>query len=289
MHHEGILIRPPSEAHSIILQITVGCSHNKCTFCGAYKDVRFRIRSEKEIDREIDFASAHCQKQKRVFLADGDALILPQNKLEALFIKINRRLPQVRRISLYANGRAIRSKTDQNLGRLKQLGLDRVYLGIESGDDSILSTICKAETSVSLAAAGKRVVDAGLFLSTTILLGIAGIKGSLPHARQTAKLLNEIKPNQIAALTLMPLANTQLGQQIASGIFHLPDSQAVLEELRELTLHLDCDRVQFMANHASNYLPISGRLKKDKDAILSRIDNALKQRVELIPDYMRTL
>ena len=289
MHHEGILIRPPSEAHSIILQITVGCSHNKCTFCGAYKDVRFRIRSEKEIDRDIDFASAHCKKQKRVFLADGDALILSQNKLEALFIKIKRRLPQVHRISLYANGRAIRSKTDQDLGRLKQLGLDRVYLGIESGDDSILSTICKAETSASLAAAGKRVVDAGLFLSTTILLGIAGIKGSLPHARQTAKLLNKIKPNQIAALTLMPLANTQLGQQIGSGIFHLPDSQAVLEELRELTLHLDCDRVQFMANHASNYLPISGRLKRDKDAILSRIDNAMKQRIELIPDYMRTL
>ncbi|MBT8334099.1 MAG: radical SAM protein, partial [Deltaproteobacteria bacterium] len=234
MHHEGILIRPPSEAHSIILQITVGCSHNKCTFCGAYKDVRFRIRSEKEIDREIDFASAHCQKQKRVFLADGDALILPQNKLEALFIKIKRRLPQIHRISLYANGRAIRSKTDQDLGRLKQLGLDRVYLGIESGDDNILSTICKAETSVSLAAASKRVIDAGLFLSTTIILGIAGIKGSMPHARQTAKLLNKIKPNQIAALTLMPLANTQLGQQIGSGLFHLPDSQAVLKDLREL-------------------------------------------------------
>ena len=289
MHHEGILIRPPSEAQSIILQITVGCSHNKCTCWGVYKDVRFRIRGENEIDREIDFASTHCKNRKKVFLADGDALILPQNKLEALFIKIKRRLPQVRRISLYANGRAIRSKTDQDLGRLKQLGLDRVYLGIESGDDSILSTICKAETSVSLAVAGKRVIDAGLFLSTTILLGIAGIKGSVPHARQTAKLLNKIKPHQIAALTLMPLANTQLGQQIKSGLFHLPDSQAVLKELRELIRHLDCDRVQFMANHASNYLPISGRLKRDKDAILSRIDNAIKQKIELIPDYLRTL
>jgi radical SAM superfamily enzyme YgiQ (UPF0313 family) len=289
MHHEGILIRPPSEAHSIILQITVGCSHNKCTFCGAYKDVRFRIKSKREIERDIAFASVHCKRHQKVFLADGDALILPQNKLESLFITIKQRLPRVRRISLYANGRAIRSKTDRDLGRLKQLGLDRVYLGIETGDDAILSAICKAETFASLATAGKRVVKAGIFLSTTVLLGIAGTKGSISHARQTAKLLNTIEPNQIAALTLMPLANTQLGQEISRGIADLPGPQTILKELRELVLHVDCDRVQFMANHASNYLPISGRLQRDKEAILSRIDNAIARGIELKPNRMRTL
>jgi coproporphyrinogen III oxidase-like Fe-S oxidoreductase len=251
--------------------------------------VHFRIKSEKEIDRDIAFALVHCKKQKKVFLADGDALILPQNKLEALFIKIKQRLPQVHRISLYANGRAIRSKSDRDLLRLKELGLDRVYLGIESGDDNILSKICKAETSASLATAGKRVVQAGVFLSTTILLGIAGIQGSMHHARQTARLLNKIKPNQIAALTLMPLVNTLLGQEISRGAFHLPDSQTILKELRDLVLHLDCDRVQFMANHASNYLPISGRLKRDQDVILAKIDNAVNQKIELIPNYMRRL
>jgi len=289
MQYEGIVIRPPSEARSIILQITVGCSHNKCTFCGAYKDVHFRIKSEKEIDRDIAFALVHCKKQKKVFLADGDALILHQDKLEALFIKIKQRLPQVHRISLYANGRAIRSKSDRDLLRLKELGLDRVYLGIESGDDNILSTIYKAETSASLATAGKRVVQSGVFLSTTILLGIAGIQGSSHHARQTARLLNEIKPNQIAALTLMPLANTQLGQEISRGAFYLPNSQTILKELRDLVLHLDCDRVQFMANHASNYVSISGRLKRDKDVILAKIDNAINQKIELIANFMRRL
>jgi len=147
VNYDGDIIRPPSEADSIILQVTVGCSHNRCTFCGAYKDAnkKFRIRSEAEITENIDFAARYCTRQHKVFLADGDALILPQKRLVPLFARIRQELPQVRRISLYGNAKAIRSKSVEQLRELKELGLDRIYMGLESGDDTILARSTKGK------------------------------------------------------------------------------------------------------------------------------------------------
>jgi radical SAM superfamily enzyme YgiQ (UPF0313 family) len=289
MEYEGIVIRPPSEAQSIIIQATIGCSHNGCSFCGAYRSVRFRIRNDDEISRDLSFAARFCRSQNRVFLADGDALIIPFRRLEALLIRIRQQLAWVNRISLYASARSIRSKNDDELKRLRQLGLDRVYLGIESGDDTVLAEMCKGESAQTLEEAGRRILEAGLFLSTTVILGLAGGSGSSHHARRTAQLLNRLRPHQIAALSLMLLDNTELAARAAAGRFHLADARTILAELAELVDSLTVDRVQFMANHASNYLPLAGRLQRDKAQLLATIETARVGRKELVAEDARAL
>ena len=291
MNYNGDIIRPPSEADSIILQVTVGCSHNRCTFCGAYKDEnkKFRIRSEVEIAENIAFAARFCTRQHKVFLADGDALILPQKRLVPLFARIRQELPQVRRISLYGNAKAIRSKSVEQLRELKQLGLDRIYMGLESGDDAILARVNKGETAQSMISAGQKAAEAGIFLSVTVLLGLGGLEMSRHHAIATGRVLSEMAPRQIAALTLMPLAGTPLGDEVQNGSFHLPNAAAMLKELREMLTSIHCDKIQFMANHASNYLPITGRLQRDRDAILATIDRAMGGGIALTPEAYRVL
>jgi radical SAM superfamily enzyme YgiQ (UPF0313 family) len=289
MFYEGTIIRPPSEADSIILQVTVGCSHNRCTFCGAYKDVRFRIKEESLLDADIAFAARYCTRQKRVFLADGDALILPQRKLVGILEKIRRNLPWIKRVSTYGNARAIRSKTISQLKKLKELGLDRIYLGLESGHDDVLVKIKKGETAASMVDAALKVREVGIFLSITVLTGIGGVDLSAQHAETTGRILTLMAPQQIAALTLMPLPNTPLFGQLQRGEFKLPDAQGILEELKILVGAINLDRVQFHANHASNYLPLTGRLQKDKAKILDAINLALSGDISLIPENMRAL
>ncbi|MBW6519479.1 MAG: radical SAM protein [Desulfoarculaceae bacterium] len=289
MNYDGDIIRPPSEADSIILQVTVGCSHNHCTFCGAYKDKQFRICSDVEVNENIAFAARYCSRQPKVFLADGDALILSQRRLTALFRRIRIKLPQVRRISLYGNAKAIRSKSLEQLRELKELGLDRIYMGLESGNDEVLTRVRKGENAASMISAAHKVGQAGIFLSVTVLLGLGGMVQSLEHARATGMALSKMAPRQIAALTLMPLTGTPLGEEVAKGDFLLPDALSMLKELKEMVTCINCDKVQFMANHASNYLPISGRLGRDKDAILTTIDQAMNGRIALTPEVYRAL
>lgn len=291
MNYDGDIIRPPSEANSIIIQVTVGCSHNKCTFCGAYKgaDKKFRIRTDDEILENIILASQYCRKQKRVFLADGDALILSQKRLLHIFSLLKRHLPQVTRIALYGNAKAIRSKTVEELKELHKLGLHRIYMGLESGDNQVLENIQKGETAPTMIQAGKLVREAGIFLSVTVLLGIAGVADSLRHARESAQVLSAMHPRQIAVLCLMPLANTPLGIQYSDGSFQLPDAKTMLLELRELISMLTCRRVQFMANHASNHLPLSGIIMRDKERLLGEIDLALTDKRTLVPEQFRAL
>jgi len=289
MHYEGTVIRPPSEAFSIILQVTVGCSYNKCTFCGAFKDKRFRIKTDDEIENDLQFASRYCHRQNRVFLADGDALALPYDRMAALLSRIRSALPWVRKISVYGNARAIRSKTARELASLKDQGLDRIYMGLESGCDEILDRVAKGETSESMVEAAGKINDSGLFLSATVLLGLAGRELSERHARESAKTLNRMVPRQVAALTLMPMPNTPLGRQYHSGLFRLPDSLGMLRELRSLVEGLELSRSMFHANHASNYLPIEGILNRDKQKILDEIDLAQDGRTNLVPETMRSL
>jgi radical SAM superfamily enzyme YgiQ (UPF0313 family) len=289
MHYEGTVIRPPSEAFSIILQVTVGCSYNKCTFCGAFKDKRFRIKTDDEIENDLQFASRYCHRQNRVFLADGDALALPYDRMAALLSRIRSALPWVRKISVYGNARAIRSKTARELASLKDQGLDRIYMGLESGCDEILDRVAKGETSESMVEAAGKINDCGMFLSATVLLGLAGRELSERHARESAKTLNRMVPRQVAALTLMPMPNTPLGRQYHSGLFRLPDSLGMLRELRSLVEGLELSRSMFHANHASNYLPIEGILNRDKQKILDEIDLALDGRTNLVPETMRSL
>ena len=289
MHYEGNIIRPPSEANSIILQVTVGCSHNSCTFCGAFRDKKFYIKESRIVDDDIHFAAQYCRRQTTVFLADGNALVLPQKRLVELFIKIKQKLPQVRRINLYANARDILQHSVDELKELKRLGLQRIYMGLESGHDPTLKAIAKGDDSKTIIAAARAARDAGLFLSVTVLLGIAGIKHSLAHAKATALALNAMQPNQVAILTLMILENTPLFRLAKSGKFNIPERKDLFIELRTLLEHLQLKRSQLQANHASNYFSLDGRLPKDKEKFLSFINDAVSGNMNLKPENQRAL
>lgn len=289
MDYQGTVIRPPSEAGSIILQVTVGCSHNRCTFCGAYKDEQFRYKDPKFINRDLDYAARHYSRNSRLFLADGDVLTIPQHRLIALIDAIRSKLIAVRRIRLYGSGKSIRTKSLADLLTLKERGIDRIYMGLESGDDSVLSAIRKGNTSQQLIEAAQKVRKAGIFLSVTVLLGIAGAEKSIQHAIATAQVLNQMAPNQIAALTVMPTPGTPLYNDICQGRFTLPDELALMRELKTMVSHISLDRVQFQSNHASNFLPIDCRLSRDKGTVLVMIDQALAGEIPLMPDYMRAL
>ena len=289
MNYEGTIIRPPSEALSILLQVTLGCSHNKCTFCGTYKDKRFSIKDDQTILADLQFAAKYMVNQNRLFLMDGDGLIIPQPKLVWILDMIKNYLPWVRRVGAYANAKSIMMKSDENLVQLKEKGLGIVYLGVESGDNKTLQKVCKGTTAENLIKQGRRIKEAGIKLSVTVLLGIAGRSDSLKHARATGKLLSVMDPNYIGALTVMILPNTPLDDDYRAGRFYLPDTRELLLELREMFKHTHLSGGLFMSNHASNYLPIKARLPKDREKTLDLIDAALRGEIDLKPEWMRGL
>jgi len=289
MHYEGICIRPPSEAYSILLQATVGCSHNKCTFCGTYKDKRFRIKDDDVILNDILFASRHMRNQDRFFIMDGDALIIPFPRLVWILEMIKEHLPWVKRVGAYANTKGIKMKTEEELLKLKEMGLGILYMGVESGDDQTLEAVRKGADSQRMLAMGKKVMEAGIKLSVTVLLGIAGRERSLVHAQATGKLLSAMDPDYVGALTLMVIPGTPLADEMAAGRFELPDNLGLLTELREMIASTDLSRGLFFSNHASNYLPVKVRYPRGKQQALDQIDMALEGRVGLRPEWMRAL
>jgi radical SAM superfamily enzyme YgiQ (UPF0313 family) len=289
MHYEGNIIRPPSEANSILLQVTVGCSRNKCTFCGTYKGERFRIKSDAIIMEDIDFAAKYCKRQRRVFLCDGDALIVPQKRLLKILREIENRLPWVTRVGLYANAKALNMKTADELEELKSHGVGIFYLGLETGDDITLKKIKKGASSSDMIEMGAKAKQAGIKLSITVLLGIAGPQRSQIHAMETGRVLSAIDPDYVGALSLMLIPGTPLYEDYQSGEFRLIEPHEMLAELRTMIASTNLTRGLFHANHASNYLPIRARLPKEKEPTIRLIDAALKGKVPLKPEYLRAL
>ena len=289
MHYEGTCIRPPSEAYSILLQVTLGCSHNKCTFCGTYNDKRFGIKDDKIILSDILFASKYMTRQDRLFLMDGDALIIPEKRLMWILDRIKEHLPWVRRVGAYANAKSIKMKSIEDLIELRENGLGILYLGVESGDDETLKKVCKGTSARNLVEMGKKVKEAGIKLSVTVLLGIAGAERTLEHARATGRLLSAMDPNFIGALTVMLIPGTPLYEDFRKGEFQLPDEKGLLLELREMISHTDLTRGLFFSNHASNYLPVKARLPRGKQEAIDLIDNALRGDIDLKPEWMRAL
>jgi radical SAM superfamily enzyme YgiQ (UPF0313 family) len=289
MHYEGMCIRPPSEAYSILLQATVGCSHNKCTFCGTYKGKRFRIKDNDIILSDILYASQHMRNQDRLFIMDGDALIIPYPRLTWILERIREHLPWVKRVGAYANTKGIKMKSEEELLGLKQMGLGILYMGIETGDDQTLKAIRKGADSQRMLAMGKKVMEAGIKLSVTVLLGIAGKERSLIHARETGKLLSSMDPDYVGALTLMVMPGTPLADEIAAGRFELPDNLGLLTELREMIAATELTHGLFFSNHASNYLPVKVRYPRGKQQALDVIDLALQGKVDLRPEWLRAL
>jgi radical SAM superfamily enzyme YgiQ (UPF0313 family) len=290
MKYEGIVIRPPSEAGSLILQVTLGCSHNRCTFCPTYKGKRFRIRSLEEIREDLDGARRY-RGVRRVFLADGDALIVPQRMLVPVLTRINEAFPDIERIGVYGNAKSILKKSPDELNELKELGLGIVYLGLESGDPRVLDEIQKGTGVPAMIEAAHRVREAGILLSVTVLVGIAGKERSIIHAEQSGKVLSEMNPDYIGALTVMVVPGTPLAQRQERGEFVLPDTRGFLEELGALLAHTDVTDCLFTSNHASNYLPLRIRLSQEKEQALSIIEHVLSQnRTDLLrPEHLRGL
>ncbi len=289
MHHEGFIIRPPSEADSILLQVTLGCSHNRCSFCGSYKGKPFAIKDDALIEADIEYASKNLQFLKRVFLIDGDALILPMEKLVRILSRIREKMPWVQRVGSYAGAGAILGKTDEELARLRELGLGIIYFGLESGDAQVLREIGKQQSPERMIEAGRKVRAAGMKLSTMVILGLAGPKRSSEHARATGRALSAIDPNYAGVLTLMIHPGTPLEQQVKGGRFELLTPREMLEELREMLVHTNMSRGIFIANHASNYLPLRVKMPADKDKAVSMLDSALRGETALKPEWMRGL
>jgi len=289
MHYEGTCIRPPSEAYSILLQVTLGCSHNKCTFCGTYNDKRFGIKDDKIILSDILFASKYMTRQDRLFLMDGDALIIPEKRLMWILDRIKEHLPWVRRVGAYANAKSIKMKSIEDLIELRENGLSILYLGVESGYEETLKKVCKGTSARNLIEMGKKVKEAGIRLSVTVLLGIAGVERTLEHARATGRLLSAMDPNFVGALTVMLVPGTPLYEEFRKGEFQLPDEKGLLLELREMISHTDLTRGLFFSNHASNYLPVKARLPRGKQEAIDLIDNALRGDIDLKPEWMRAL
>ncbi len=289
MHYEGTIIRPPSEANSILLQVTVGCSRNKCSFCGTYAGERFRIKPDSIIMQDIAFAAQYCKRQRRMFLCDGDALIVPQKRLLKILQEIKSQLPWVTRVGAYANAKSLKMKSIDELNTLRESGLGILYMGLETGDDVTLKNINKGAASETMISMGKKARKAGFKLSITVLLGIAGRKRSQIHARETGRVLSAIDPEYVGALSLMLIPGTPLFDDHDAGKFDLIDPPEMLAELRTMIASTNLTRGLFHANHASNYLPIRARLPRDKDATLHLIDQALAGKVGLKPEYLRAL
>jgi len=258
-----------------VLQATIGCSYNHCTFCGMYRHKRFRVRRLADLKREIEHAGAYDPGVTRVFLADGDALVAPPRFLDELLAAIRAAFPRLDRVSCYASPQALQLRTIEQMQRLRDAGLKHYYLGVESGHDDVLERLAKGVDAVEMVRVGRKAVDAGVSLSTMILLGAGGRRLSFAHARASALLLNRIQPDFASTLVMTPVPGTPLWEQDLQGEFESLDSRELTQELRAFVAHLELDDTVFRANHASNHLVLAGRLPRDKRAVLRRLDEAL--------------
>ena len=289
MRYKGSVYRPPSEARSLIVQVTYGCSHNTCAFCSMYKAKKFELRPMDEILEDFDLARQAYSRVGRIFLADGDTLIRPAADLERILEYIAQKFPECERVTCYASPSSIHKRTPEELKRLRERNLTMVYMGLESGCDEVLKRMRKGHTAADIVSAGQKINAAGIDLSVTAISGLGGVELWREHAMDTAKALSAMKPAYIGLLTLMVEPGTPMYDWVQSGQFRLLDSRQVLEETALLVAQLDCEGAVFRMNHASNYLTLKGTLNEDKQALLKRIHSAMNGRTDLRPEYFRAL
>lgn len=289
IQYEGALYRPPSEAYSLIIQATIGCSNNTCTFCSMYKEKQFRIRPIEDVLQDLRIGRELYGYVKRIFIADGDALIMPMENWIRIFETINVLFPECERVTCYATPKSVLLKSIEDLKNLRNKGLEMVYIGLESGSDKILKQIHKGTTSVQIIEAARKLHEANINISVTAINGLGGRTLMEEHAIETGRVLSEIKPAYIGLLTLLIEPGTPLYEQHKKGEFDLLDADEMLKEIRLILEHSDCEGSIFRANHASNYLPLKGTLNTDKDFLLNQVDKALRGEKLLNPDWMRGL
>lgn len=292
MRYEGNIFRPFSEANSYLLQCTIGCSHNQCTFCGMYKDKRYRERTLAEIKEDIAMAKAYYGDVEKVFLCDGDAIALDTEMLLDILQTLRQTFPSLRHVGSYVGPQSTLSKSVEELMVLRAAGLGKAYLGVETGDDELLQKVKKGVGYAEMLKAGQNLVSAGINLSVMVLLGLAG-KGdaSHRHALATAMICDEMKPQYLAALTVTPVPGTVLYRQMQAGEFDLMDPFETLEEMKIIFENIRMDPLKFVGTHASNYLPITGTLQKDKQKMIAAVEHVLKSRDKRLirSDQMREL
>ena len=274
------VFRPPSEADSFILRVTRGCAHNSCTYCNMYRGVKFEKLSDEQIMRQIAIAySVDRDGVRKVFLADGDALVLPTERLLKILYTLKKYFPNLEKVSSYAAPGDILRKSVDELKQLREAGLQLLYYGMESGDSQTLKDIRKGVNGEQSIEVGKRVRAAGMDLSIMIILGIAGVPGSERHALATAHAINEIKPNYLSALSLMLYRGSELKDQFERGEFTPLPPYGLMEELKVIVEHLDLPETEhmvFRSNHVSNYIRLAATLPRDKDLLLKDIDRSIE-------------
>ena len=290
MRYEEPVFRPPSEAGSYILQATIGCSWNACTYCDMYRSKRYRVRELRETLADVEMArSLHGGAIDKVFVADGDALGMGLEHWEAVLAACNTAFPRLKRVSAYATAINLLEKTPDELRRLRELGLALLYIGPESGDDATLKRIAKRASFDDHVEAAKRARESGIKLSAIFLLGAGGVERSEEHAVGSARLASAMDPRFVSLLTLTVIPGTPLAKLEASGRFRMPAIDGLLGELRTFIAEAAPTDSIFRTNHASNYLPLSGRLPRDRGRLLELLDAAADGRIPLRPDWARGL
>ena len=290
LRYDAPLFRPPSEAESLILQATVGCSWNHCTYCAMYRGKPFRVRPLDELVAEVRLAARECGPEvRRIFVADGDALAMGLDRWEPLLLACREAFPRLRRVSAYATALNVAAKSDDELRRLRELGLSLLYVGPETGDDVTFQRIAKGAGFAEHALAARRAHAAGMKLSAIFLLGAGGVLRTREHAEGSASLVTAMDPEFLSVLTLTVVPGTPIATLSSRGQFELPSIEEMLRELRTIVAGSHPTAAVFRTNHASNYLPLEGRLPRDRDRIVATIDRALAGGVPLRPEWARGL
>ena len=289
IEYDPPVYRTPGEWRSFLVQATIGCSHNGCTFCGMYKGKKFRIRPMDDIIGDIREAAAFYNQYEKVFLCDGDAIVMKTEDLLEIIGEIKKDFPHCRLISTYAGPRSTLSKTPEELKILHEAGLGRAYLGIETGMEALLKSTNKGVSRAEMLEEGLRLRNAGIDLWGIILIGLGGKPLSMENARETAKLINEMQPNHLSAMNYTPVEGTKLGNQALRGEFQVLSAKESLMETAELIRNLEVSGMHFTSDHASNYLPLKSTLNEDRDKLLRLIDGAIGGKVAVRSEASRGL
>ena len=290
MRYVGTVYRPPSEANSLLLQATIGCSWNHCTYCATYHGKQYRVRPLSETLEDIAMAGqAFGDQVRKVFVMDGDALVMELDQWEPILQALNGAFPNLRRVSCYATALNLLRKSEQELQRLRDLGLKLLYIGPESGDDITLKQIGKGASSADHVEAAAKARAAGMKQSLIFLLGAGGAERSVEHATASARLATAMDPEFLSTLTLMLIPSTPIYKLAQTERFQMPSVECLLRELRIIVAETNPSDTIFRCNHASNYLPIGGRLPRDREAILQKIDSALSGDVPFRAEWSRGL
>jgi radical SAM superfamily enzyme YgiQ (UPF0313 family) len=289
MEYDMPVYRPPGEWRSFIVQATIGCSHNGCTFCGMYKSKKFRVRPLDDILWDIRSTAAYFNHFEKVFICDGDAIAMDTQDLLTIIREIKKDFPKCRLISTYAGPKSTLKKTPEELKALHEAGLGRAYLGVETGMESLLKSTNKGVTRAEMLEAGTRLREAGIDLWGIILIGLGGKPQSMENAQETAKLINEMRPQHLSAMNYTPVEGTKLGNQALRGEFQVLSAQESLLETAELIRNLNVTGMHFTSDHASNYLPLKGTLNEDREKLLTLIHGALQGDVAIRSENSRGL